>query len=317
MSDNPQPAVSGDSSSVPQGMPQANPAQPHGPDSRTLPTLGETVGSGVKQPDYKSLYEQELARRQGQDRKINEYQQNQATLQSEFTELRQQMSTVLAAIQQPQAPKATEEKPTPQAPKAPAPVSDGNANNQPLDAISMALKLKRAEQYRDMLVEEYTKPGAKGEGLPLSLFSDRIRVIEPIVGPDNSVDDSKQREEIESLITVLSAMKSDTQSSTQKTLLEGAGPGSAAPPGAPSGPGGTYAEFLDLMQKYGEPDFDIRPRAEQAKIEQRYLELLNDPEVQRQHDGQLQPTPGVDDLYKQIRDLTNRLNAFQPGAKGL
>jgi len=275
-----------------------------------LPTLGEAIGSGPGQPDYKALYEQSEARRQGLDRKVNEMTQARQVLDGEFATLKQQVGEILSKLAAPQAPAPEGGGKTPQAP-APAPVSDGNAQGQSLDPLTVALEQKRAEQYRDMLLEEYTKPGAKGHGLPLNLFADRIKVIKPSINPDNTVNDQAQRAEIEAVIEKLATLKGQAQDEAQTRLLEGTGPGSALPPGAPGGAQGVYQEFLKAMEAMGSKAFDELPLNEQTEIEATYFRLLNDPDVQRQHGGQLQPTPSVNDMYDQIRELTRRMDNFK------
>lgn len=72
-----------------------------------------------------------------------------------------------------------------------------------------------------------------------------------------------------------------------------------------------YQEFLKAMEAMGSKAFDELPLNEQTEIEATYFRLLNDPDVQRQHGGQLQPTPSVNDMYDQIRELTRRMDNFK------
>ena len=169
---------------------------------------------------------------------------------------------------------------------------------------------RAAEDYRDMLLDDYTKPGAPGEGLPLTLFKGQIPLKPPQV-TDSGVNDSEQRKEIEMLISNLKQIQGKTQQQTQDALLEGFTPGSAPGVGerGPSA-GDIYQEFLNLMEYRVSDDFDALSDTKQKELDARYYELLQDPNVKRQHGG----STGVmryEDIVQQVTEFGKRLSSME------
>ena len=152
MSDqNPQSGDLGTGPGLETEVPQATPTIDHGPDSHRLQTQLKPQTT-----DYEERY-----------KGLNQW------VTKEFNELRgtvqtmsQQMSQLMESLKQPQAPEKKD---------APAPVSGGKGDNAAPgpDALELAIQAKKAQQYRDMLLDEYEK----ATGLPLGQFRKHITVV--------------------------------------------------------------------------------------------------------------------------------------------
>lgn len=265
--------------------PQAAPAVGQAPDTSTLPP-SPGQGSGTD-PDYQALFEEERQRRQGLDRRL----QQEATA-------RQQLSMQLNQLQQQVAPEAPQEpsqpSPAPTQPQAPAQT----------DVLQQAINQQLAAQYRDNLLTQYEQQ----LGVPLSLFRDHIPAVPPVLGDGGVIDDSAQRAQIEAFATNLQQVQGQTAQQTQETVMQGMTPGSA--PGAPveNSAADMYQEFQDLLTAQAAPDFVNLDRGEQQRIEARYFELLDAPEIQDQHGGQTRPTMDWAEMQQTVRDLARRVN---------
>lgn len=280
MSDrNPQSGDLGTGPGLETEVPQATPTIDHGPDSHRLQTRPNPPVT-----DYEERY-----------KGLNQW------VTKEFNDLRgtvqtmsQQMAQLMESLKQPQAP---EKK------AAPAPVSGGKGDNAAPgpDALELAIQAKKAQQYRDMLLDEYEQ----ATGLPLGQFRKHITVVPPTLKDDGSLDDSGQRSTIEDFVNSLKGLKTDAQ----KDVLKGHMPGSA--PSAPQGAGDLVKELHDIMTLMGDAAWDELTAQEQATMEARYFELLEMPEVQEEHEGNLQPSMGISELSRKVRDLTRTVANLQ------
>jgi len=61
----------------------------------------------------------------------------------------------------------------------------------------------------------------------------------------------------------------------------------------------------------GDAAWDELTAQEQATMEARYFELLEMPEVQEEHEGNLQPSMGISELSRKVRDLTRTVANLQ------
>lgn len=273
MSDqNPQPDNPGIGPGLNAQVPQATPAVDQGPDSHRLQTQLKP-----QTPDYEERY-----------KGLNQW------VTKEFNELRgtvqnmsQQMAQLMESLKQPQAP---EKKDAP----APDGKKEGAASTTGPDALELAIQAKKAQQYRDMLLDEYEQ----ATGLPLGQFRKHITVVPPTLKDDGSLDDSGQRSVIDDFVNSLKGLKGNAQ----KEVLQGHMPGSA--PSAPQGSGDLIKELHDIMALMGDVAWDELTAQEQATLESRYFELLEMPELQEQHEGNLQPSMSVSELSRKVRDLT-------------
>ena len=224
MDENPQsnsPGVGPDMS-----MPQADPAANKGPDSHRLPTLGQKVEKSESR-DWEASY-----------KGLNDW------VAKEFAELRKTVEKLAA-------PKVEEVKPKVEEPK----ISDSKPDPG-MSALDQAIQSKKAEQYRDLLLAEYTKPGAPAEGLPLDMFANNIQVIPPTIGPDGKLDDSGQRAVIENFAKALKGVQGATQQRTEDALLQGYVPGSSPGANPAQAKEQVYDEFKKIMAVMGTDEFE-------------------------------------------------------------
>jgi hypothetical protein len=267
-------------------VPQADPASTQGPDSHSLPTLSQVVGTPDDR-DYKASYKG-LNKRYEEDRRVWD---------SERQSLRNELDTIKTML----TPKADPVEPTEPVPVPPVTQSQGPS------ALEEAIQQKHAEQYRDLLIGEYTKPGGPAEGLPLNMFVENIKIVPPTTGADGKLDDSAQRQEIDGLVTSLKGLQGETKQKTAEALVTGQTPGSS--PAAPAGEDGDtiYQEFQDIMQVYGSQEYLGLDKTEQARIESRYYELLESPHIEDRHEGDLAPTNTVAELQRSVRELSKQV----------
>jgi hypothetical protein len=287
---NPQQVGPGQVPGMVSSMPQADPAAVQGPDSHSMPNLGDVL----QKPERN--YEESF-------KGLNKW------VTTEFNQLRSTVTEMANMMKQlaPQQPQA--------APAAPAPVSGGKkeAPSQTVDPLDVAIQSKKAQQYRDLLLDEYTKPGAPFEGLPLHLFAQNIPVHPPTLNEDQTLNDKAQRGAIEAFAQALKGVQGQTQQSTQQALMEGFTPGSAVgapPPGGKSGDD-IYQEFLDAMNVMGSKEFLDLSKDEQARVEETYYRLLEDSQVKERHGGSTRPTLTFDEMAKKINELSKQVAKFQ------
>jgi hypothetical protein len=295
----------GSGSGVPNPMPQATPATVYGPDSHQLPQMGEAL-SGSNNRDWEASFKG-LQRRYDADRQVWEGERNQ------WQQMLQQFQAQLTQLSAP-SPQAGTPAPKPQEP-TPAPVSGGNQTTpkptEP-DALDLAIRTKKAQQYRDLLLDEYTSnPNSPYQGLPLDLFRDEIPVMPPTMDASGKLDDKAQRTAIENFANKLKGIRGTAQQQLLEGTTPGSAPGAGAPGGAPSADD-VYQEFLDIMDVMGSgPAWDELDKAEQARVEARYFELLEDPAVEERHGGQTRPTMTVQDLTQKVRELSRQMSRMQ------
>ena len=283
-----------------QDVPQAQPTLVR-PDN-DMGTMSKALGADGQ--DYEARYK-------GLDRWV----------QREFNPVRQQveqfgdrLDQIQDLLKQLQQPQPAAPAPQAKAPQEAAPASKPQPSAPSADPIDAALTSMKAQQYRDTLLDMYTRRGEPGEGLPLEMFRDNIPVRPPTVKDDGSLDDSAQRQAIETFIETLKGIRGETQKAAQDALLEGMTPGSAAAPPAPGGAetaAKMYQEFQDLMSVYGSKEFLDLSAEEQAEIEERYYTLAGDEEIQRLHGGQLTPTPSFNDLNDKVTKLAQQVRILQ------
>jgi hypothetical protein len=262
--------------------PQASPATDRGPDSHSMPTLSEQL-KDRNERDYKASYEG-----------LNKW------VTKEFNELRSTVTqlagtmTKLVELQQPSPAPEPQEK-----------VSAGKSESK--SALEQAIAQRQAEQYRDIMLERYEKE----TGLPLTQFKELVQPVPPAMKEDGTLDESGQVSVIESLVNSLRGIKDDTQKETTRLMTEGELPGSA--PGAAGGDEqpDAYKEFLKLMELQADPEFDKLSKAEQDKIENRYVELMYDPVVQESHPARVRPTQNWNEMMDEMRDLTRRVKLVE------
>jgi len=176
------------------------------------------------------------------------------------------------------------------------------------DVLQQAIQRRQAEQYRDLLIQQYEQQ----LGVPLSLFRDHIPAVPPVLGADGAIDDAAQRTAIQGFATNLQQVQGQVAQRTQQTVLQGMTPGSAPGAPAPTTAADTYNEFLEVMEAYGSEAFGTLPRPDQQRIEARYFELLEDPVVTQQHGGQTRPTMSWDEMQQTMRELVRRVNSQGP-----
>lgn len=261
-------------------VPQAAPAANRSPDSLNMPRTGQAVARQEERDWEKSF--------KGLNRWVGE----------EFNTLRDTVGDLARAVQT-----LTER---PQAAPAPAPTPDSNegtAVKEEPSALDMALEAKKAERYRDMLLEEYEA----ATGLPVTSFRQHVKAVAPALGEDGALDDSAQRALIEDLVGTLKGVRGDAQEQVLKGHMPGSAPGSDAPTSADQ----LYDEFLDIMQVYGTEEFDRLDPAKRAAMENRYFELLQEPAVQDRHEGALQPAMGYEDMAEEVRRLSREIETLK------
>lgn len=269
--------------------PQATPAANRGPDSMSMPSTGEQIGRDPER-DYKASYD-------GLNRWVGK---EFNTLRDTVTQMGQQLSQVTQLLQAQQQPSPQAKKESAPAP-APGTQSPQETSSGP-DVLELALQQKRAERYRDMLLEEYEQ----ATGLPVSQFRSNVQVVPVTQGTDGKLDDSGQRAVIESLVEGLRGIKGEAQ----KEVLQGHTPGSA-----PAAPQGTSADQLvnelhEIMELMKDDAFDELTKQEQSDVEGRYFELLAMPDVQDRHEGNLQPSMSMAELSRRVRELTRKVSGF-------
>ncbi len=279
MDENPQsnsPGVGPDMS-----MPQADPAANKGPDSHRLPTLGQKVEKSESR-DWEASY-----------KGLNDW------VAKEFAELRKTVEKLAA-------PKVEEVKPKVEEPK----ISDSKPDPG-MSALDQAIQSKKAEQYRDLLLAEYTKPGAPAEGLPLDMFANNIQVIPPTIGPDGKLDDSGQRAVIENFAKALKGVQGATQQRTEDALLQGYVPGSSPGANPAQAKEQVYDEFKKIMAVMGTDEFENLGKVEQARMENRYYELLGDPIIEEMHGGQVKPVMNLDEMQRKLTDMSRKIQLLE------
>jgi hypothetical protein len=265
-------------------VPQADPGRSPSPDSHSLPTLGQVV-SKSQERDWESSF-----------KGLNDW------VQKEFNPVRTQIAELTDAIKSLQKPQATP------AAKPPAPVSDGK-RPQKVDPLDEALAAKKAEQYRDLLLDEY----AQATNLPLDQFRTLVPVKPVTRAEDGTLDDSAQRGEIQKLVDGLKGLSDSTREKTQEKMMQGYTPGSS-PGGQPgSAAEEIYKEFTDLLSVIGTAEFEELTPTEKSRAEARYLELLRDPIVQEKHEGDTQPNMAYSELVRQFRVLQRQMNQSEGG----
>jgi len=229
---------------------------------------------------------------------MSKYQSEKHVWETKFAELESRISQLTNRdASQAQAPSQ---------PKAPAAPKTDNAAN--LDVLDQAIQQRKAESYRNLLVESMGRElGVAG----LEMFSDNIPVLPPKLGADGSIDDSAQRAAIKAFADKLSGVQGEASQRTKSAIMEGMTPGSAPGAGVPTAESEIYQEFQDVMQVYGSEEFDTLDKSEQRRIEKRYSELLEDPAVQNLHEGETRPTMSWQEMQKTIRNLVKQANAAQ------
>ena len=165
-------------------VPQADPAAERGPDSHSMPSMSQALGRDDR--DYEKSYNGLNAWVQTEFRSLRREVEGLSGLKDQLGRIQD----ALNGLSRPQA-----DAPAQQAPQADAPEPDPgpSAPDPATSALDQAMARMKAEQYRDTLLDRYTRPGAPGEGLPLHLFRDNIPVHPPHVAEDGRVDDSAQR----------------------------------------------------------------------------------------------------------------------------
>jgi hypothetical protein len=248
-----------------------------------------------------------LQRRYDSDRKSWESERDALT--SKVDSIMEKMST-LSQPQEPQPPAQPQGKQG-----TPAPEKNGKESGATttVEALDQALALRKATQYRDTLLEEYTQEGAEGEGLPLAAFRDKIEVKMPGINPDGTLDDKAQRAEIEFFIKALKGVKVDTRKQTQQQMLEGQTPGSAtarkAPEASENGDQKLLDEYHELLEKMPMAETD----QEYTEMERRLMELGDNPIIARTHGGRTRPGMNHEQQQDAIRQLQEQMSQLLEG----
>lgn len=283
--------------------PQAAPAVGRGPDSHSLPRSIEGRGG---QTDWQAQFEEERARRQGTDRRLQQERDQWTQMQQEWESRLSQMEKIVQKLQG--TPQGKDAGPSPQKPQAP---STPQAS-QP-DALEQGLAAIRAIQYRDALLEQMTKPGGELEDVrgTIDYFVDQIEAIPPTY-KDGALDHTGQRQAILKTAERVRALQQRTQQQTQETMMRGQTPGSS--PGQPpdNSAAQLYEEFTDIMQLMASDEWDNKlSRQEQQQLEGRYLELLENEQIQNMHEGQTRPSMDWSEMQNTLRQLVRKISVLE------
>lgn len=297
-------------------MPQASPAADQGPDSHKLPQLSDVVAGSDR--DYEASFK-------GLNVKYQEEKKGWETEKTQFASALQKLQGQIEQLKQTPPPQSPAQKASPE-PQAKPSVSTGNTttDSDELGKVVDGLKAQRAaKDYLDLMLDDYTKPGAPGDGLPLRLFAEQIAVKPPDM-TGGQIDDSAQRLEIEAMIGKLKQVTGTAKEETAQSLMEGWTPGSAASvPRGDQTAEAVYDEFLKLTDLRGQKEYNDMPQADQDRLDARYYELLQDPNVKLQHGGSTGPlswedvVDSVTNMGKQIAQMQATQGGFNPLKTGI
>jgi len=268
--------------------PQADVTVGRGPDSHRLP---RTVKGAQEEPNWEARYNGLNSR----------YQADREEWTRQFEDLRKQLQQLTSTSSKETAPAASES----QAAKAQTkPEATGTTG---VDALDRAIKQRKAETYRNLMVEQVSRE----LGIPeLEMFSDNIEIVPPTFDGDE-LDNSGQLAAIRSFADKLRGVQGEASRRTQDVIRKGSTPGAAPGVTAPTTGDDVYQEFLEVMEVYGSDEFSQLPKADQGRIERRYFELLDDEAVADRHGGQTRPTMSWQEMQQTVRDLAKAVSSGQ------
>lgn len=272
-----------------------------GPDSVRLPP-NPLAGQGQATGSYQEVDWE--ARYKGLNRAFQDRQQEWQTDSRAKDDTIASLAARLEALENRQPAPAQE----PQAPKAKSPAPEPQTEDRSDSSALLGRLIElEAERFKTQAVIEMMQPGQPGHGLDLLSWLDEIPIR---IDGDGMPDQEAQRAAIKKMIDKINALRGDTSRKTQQAMVAGYTPGAA--PGTPpptASRESEIAEFYEMQQRWMDPRFDRLPEAEQAKIENRYYELLH------KHRDDL---PGITipwmtnaDILKQVKDTRQGLRELQ------
>jgi hypothetical protein len=61
----------------------------------------------------------------------------------------------------------------------------------------------------------------------------------------------------------------------------------------------------------GTNEFETLGKAEQARMENRYYELLEDPIIEEMHGGQVRPVMNLDEMQRKLTDMSKKIQLLE------